>query len=57
MASLLFSEKQSKSDKQSVEDDNKHKHVNRCELFEKLSSFFPESMTQPKEDLVDMIPL
>ncbi|XP_065207340.1 muskelin-like [Planococcus citri] len=56
MASLLFSEKQSKSGKQSLEDD-KHKHVNRCELFEKLSSFFPESMTQPKKDLVDMIPL
>lgn len=57
MASLLFSEKQPKLHKQSTDEENKRKHINRCKLFEKLSSFFPESMTQPKEDLVDMIPL
>ncbi|KAK7101686.1 muskelin-like [Littorina saxatilis] len=29
----------------------------RTELFDKLASFFPETMTQPKGNLIDMIPI
>jgi len=29
----------------------------RTELFDKLASFFPENMTQPKGNLIDMIPV
>lgn len=29
----------------------------RTELFDKLVTFFPENMTQPKGNLVDLIPL
>ncbi|XKL65489.1 hypothetical protein PGB90_008909 [Kerria lacca] len=58
LASLLFSDSVSKFNKNSsIEDENRNTHINRCKLFEKLSTFFPESMTQPKENLVEMIPL
>ncbi|KAK7582298.1 hypothetical protein V9T40_013743 [Parthenolecanium corni] len=56
MASMLFSEKQPDL-KETLEAENRCKHQNRCKLFEKLSEFFPESMTQPVDNLVDMIPL
>ena len=29
----------------------------RTELFDKLVAFFPENMTQPKGNLIDMIPI
>lgn len=57
MAALLFSEKQTEFTKQSLEEEKKIRHRNRCKLFETISSFFPEDMTQPTDNLIDMIPL
>lgn len=39
-------------------EDGKSEHFGRrTELFDKLVSFFPENMTQPKGNLIDMIPI
>lgn len=35
---------------------SKH-YQSRTELFDQLVSFFPDNMTQPKGNLVDLIPL
>ena len=31
-------------------------HYSRSQLFDELANFFPESMTQPRNNLVDLIP-
>lgn len=50
-AALLF-----KDDNQ-VGDVTKQIHEWRCNLFDKLCDFFPKSMVQPKENLIDLIPI
>lgn len=57
LATFLFSETEIEYDKQRSEKEKTHRHRKRCELFETLCGFFPESMIQPKENLVDMISL
>ncbi|KAJ8686742.1 hypothetical protein QAD02_022536 [Eretmocerus hayati] len=32
-------------------------HMRRTELYDKLSEFFPESLTQPRVNLIDLLPL
>lgn len=32
-------------------------YQSRTNLFDELVAFFPDDMTQPKENLVDMIPI
>lgn len=32
------------------------KHTSRSQLFDQLTQFFPEHMTQPRGNLVDLIP-
>lgn len=32
-------------------------HTRRIELYDKLSEFFPESLTQPRANLIDLLPL
>ncbi|XP_046436398.1 muskelin isoform X1 [Neodiprion lecontei] len=32
-------------------------HARRTELFDKLTEFFPESLTQPRANLIDLLPL
>ncbi|XP_001951423.2 muskelin isoform X1 [Acyrthosiphon pisum] len=50
-AALLF-----KDDNQTG-DFSEQIHKWRCSLFDKLCEFFPNSMVQPKDNLVDLIPL
>lgn len=32
-------------------------HNRRTELYDKLAEFFPESLTQPRDNLIDLLPL
>lgn len=32
-------------------------HTLRIELYDKLAEFFPESLTQPRVNLIDLLPL
>ena len=32
-------------------------HIHRTNLYDKLSEFFPDSLTQPRWNLVDLLPL
>ncbi|XP_013065236.2 muskelin-like isoform X1 [Biomphalaria glabrata] len=46
------------SDVNDAEDENSTPHfTQRTQLFDQLIEFFPESMTQPKKNLVDLVPL
>ncbi|KAG9508874.1 Muskelin [Fragariocoptes setiger] len=60
---LLFSEikvptSESESEILSLTGNNLHKdknHVDRSNLFDKIVSYFPDAMTQPKQDLTDFL--
>ncbi|CAL4059856.1 unnamed protein product, partial [Meganyctiphanes norvegica] len=39
-----------------LDDTSTHTYVSRSQLFDQLTHFFPESMTQPRGNLVDLIP-
>ncbi|XP_011301120.1 muskelin [Fopius arisanus] len=59
LTSVLFRE-QERLDLQGNEDKEimeRELHQRRAELFDKLMEFFPETLTQPRANLVDLLPL
>ncbi|KAL7306121.1 hypothetical protein TKK_0001570 [Trichogramma kaykai] len=40
-----------------LESNDKSMHAHRMQLYDKLCEFFPESLTQPRTNLIDLLPL
>ncbi|XP_013418827.1 muskelin-like [Lingula anatina] len=56
LASTLFKDPTEDPDSLGIQDQGVHEHfTSRSKLFDTLVSFFPEEMTQPKGNLVDVI--
>ncbi|XP_001607967.2 muskelin [Nasonia vitripennis] len=71
LASILFRDQNTSMSEPTQEDDDisdilglpstdfgeQSLHTRRTELYDKLSEFFPESLTQPRANLMDLLPL
>lgn len=65
LASFLFSNENSKmgnifinsNEMKGITYSTQSVHARRIELFDKLTEFFPESLSQPRANLIDLLPL
>jgi len=59
LTSVLFREQEDsgKTLVEGSEDEDVDCHQQRSQLFDQLVSFFPDTMTQPTGNLIDLIPL
>ncbi|XP_062610598.1 muskelin-like [Saccostrea cucullata] len=59
LATTLFQspEDEIEGNEEAILVDTSEHHMARTELFDQLVAFFPEHMSQPKGNLVDLIPL